>query len=128
MLDKAIKDDVKIATGSIHCAGLPVAYKAVIKATEEAYQGGKTILILDAKSAFNNLSRSETLFSASRIIPDAYQLFRNFYNAQTNAFYNGNAIKIQEGAIQGCGLSNSFYDLGIKSLNESMRDNEIAQI
>ena len=30
---KAIKEDVKIATGSIQCAGLPGAYEAAVKAT-----------------------------------------------------------------------------------------------
>ena len=38
------------------------------------------------------------------------------------------AIKIQEGTIQGCGLSNNFYDVGIKPLTEMMRDDEAAQI
>ena len=83
---KAIKEDVKIATGSIQCAGLPGVCEAAIKASEEAYQGGKTILVLDAKLAFNILSRSETILSDSRIIPDAYQLFISFYTSPNQRF------------------------------------------
>ena len=45
-LAEAIKNDVKIAIGSIQCAGLPGACEAAIKATEEAYQGGKQSLYL----------------------------------------------------------------------------------
>ena len=74
-MTKAVKEDVKIATGSIQCAGLPGACEAAIKATEEAYQDGKTILVLDAKSAFNILSRSETLSSA-RCIPTVQKLLQ----------------------------------------------------
>ena len=127
-LAKVIKEDVKIATGSVQCSGLPGACEAAIKATETAYQNGKTILIMDAQSAFNNLSRSKTLLSASAHVPDAYQLFRNFYSAQTTAFYDGKPININEGIIQGCGLSSSFYDVGIKPLADTMRDERVAQI
>ena len=127
-LAKVIKDDVKIATGAIQCAGLPGACESAIKATELAYQGRKSILILDAKSTFNCLSRSETLFSTCRSLPHTYQLFRNFYNSRSNTFYNGKSIKIQEGTIPGCGLCNIFYGVGIKTVAETMRGYEIAQI
>ena len=103
-LAKVIKDDVKIVTGSIQCSGVPNVCEAVIKASKSAYRNRKTIQILDTRSTFNNLSRSKTLVSANAILPDAYQLFRNFYSSNTIAFYNRKAIGIKECTFKAVGF------------------------
>ena len=55
-MTKVVKEDAKMARGSIQCSGLSCASEAVKKATVTAYQNGKTILTWDAQSELNGLS------------------------------------------------------------------------
>ena len=73
-----IKEDVKEATGSTQCNGLAGACEAAYKAINELYDDGKAVIVLDAEGAFNNLRRSSTLKTATRVIPDSYQILHNF--------------------------------------------------
>ena len=58
-----IEWQVKQATGSKHCNGLPGACEAAIKTVREEYDKGNTVLIIDADGAFSNLKRYQALYT-----------------------------------------------------------------
>ena len=123
-----MKDDVKEATGSVHANGLQGACEAAIAAVQQEYEGGNTILVMDAEGAFTNLNRDTALLTAHRLTPNAYQTLLNFYDNTTTAYFNGKPISVEEGTIQGCSLSSHFYDIGVKLLSEEMKCNNVKQI
>ena len=123
-----IKNDVKEATGSIQCQGLTGACEAAIEAMNEMYAEGKSILVLDAEGAFNNLNRGRMLKNVHRQLPEAYQAIRNLYENPTPAYHGEHKLQIEEGTIQGCALSTAIYDIGISPLVKEMQEEGIQQI
>ena len=91
-----MKNEVKEATGSVHASGLQGACEAAIAAAQQEYEGGRTILVMDAEGAFSNLNRNTALRTAHKITPNAYQTLLNFYNNTSTAYFNGKAIQFEE--------------------------------
>ena len=87
IIARETRNEIKEATGSIQCQGLKGACEAAIGAMDELYESGKTLLILDAEGAFNNLSRTSTLKTAAQVVPEAYQSMLNFYGPPTRAYH-----------------------------------------
>ena len=123
-----VKLEVKGATGSRQCAGLPSACEAALKGMDELYQQGKTVIVLDAEGAYNGLNRRNALRAVAKELPDAYQLILSFYDNPIRAFYAGKELTIEEGTIQGCALSSAVYDLGIQPLAKEMEEEGIVQV
>ena len=95
---------------------------------DELYDSGKTLLILDAEGAFNNLSRTSTLKTAAQVVPEAYQSMLNFYGPPTRAYHGSKELEIDEGTIQGCAMSNGVYDVGVSPLVKEMKTDKVVQI
>ena len=69
VIARQAKNEIKLVTGSIQCQGLAAACEAAYMAVDQMYQDGKVILILDAESAFNQMSRTSALKTAQKKAP-----------------------------------------------------------
>ena len=74
------------------------------------------------------MPRYQALKTSRTPAPDAYTTLTNFYEPNTNAYFNGKLIEISDGTIQGCCLSNSVYDLGVKMLSEKLKMEGVKQV
>ena len=124
----SMKEDSKAVTGSTQVQGLTAACEASNKAMNEMYLPGNTILVLDAEAAFNNLSRTNALRTVAQKLPQAYNVLNNLYQHPTRGFYGNKEITVEEGIIQGCPLSTTFYDLGISALSDELKSDNIRHI
>ena len=71
-----------------------------------------TVLLVDAKNAFNSLNRAAALHNCQVLCPSLAPILINIYRSNAELFVAGESILSQEGTTQGDPLAMAMYALG----------------
>ena len=95
------------------CAGQPSGTEAAVHAVRSAFQNDEieTVLLVDARNAFNALNRQTALHNIMRICPSLATILINSYRCPTELFVDGNTIWSREGTTQGDPLAMPMFAL-----------------
>ncbi len=115
-----LKTDIIEASGSLQlCAGQEAGSEAAIHAMRSIFSGEEceAVLLVDAKNAFNTLSRQATLHNIRIICPAFSTILINTYRSHIKLLMQGGEhIFSEEGTTQGDPLAMAMYALGIYPL------------
>ena len=111
-----IKKDVMHATGSLQiCAGQEAGAEAGIGAVHDLYKDeySEAVLLVNAKNAFNSMSKNIMLHNISVLCPTISTYVSNCYRSAARLFVVvGKEILSKEGTTQGDPTSMGMYALG----------------
>ena len=99
--------------------GLIHAVREISKKMESKNLG---ILTIDATNAYNCIDRNKTLYVIYQRVPELYNTAFNVYGKPSYVTMDGEFIQVEQGALQGCPLSNTFFNLGISVLIDKLSE------
>ena len=123
-----VKEDVQEIAGAIQvCAGQSGGCEAAIHGMKDIYDEEDTegVLLLDARNAFNLMSRATMLENIRRTCPVVYPYAYNCYSIHVRLFVVGGVeLKSKEGTTQGDPTSMALYALGLMPLLWKLNSSE----
>ena len=121
-----LKEDIKTAAGLLQtCCGLESGIEACIHGMAQIFESEEceAILLVDAKNAFNLLSRKVALNNIAYSCPEIHTFLNNSYKCPASLHTgDGNPLQSQEGVTQGDPLSMAMYALSTQKFISELRE------
>ena len=125
------KQEIQVMAGKFQlAAGTNGGCEAAIHALNDKFSSPEChgVLLLDARNAFNSLNRKLALYHSGVFCPIMNTFFTNLYGSPRDLYVDGNILRSEEGATQGCPSSMGLYCLGIGPLIDLVENQDIFQV
>ena len=127
---RCVENDLKLLGKHLQlCLGQKCGIEHAIHSLRKQFETPETqsILLNDAKNAFNSLNRDLALRNIKKLCPSIITAIRNSYKTPTSLFVNGETLQSQEGTTQGDPPSMAMYGIAILPLIDLIQKTNITQ-